>query len=86
MNTAFYIYSLENKLYDFICNERDPPYPMRIKTDDNSRYFADRCSYGFMKLTEDQADKKMKQETGRGIKEQGMTEVCKWKMHFIFIR
>ena len=43
---------------------------MRIKTDDNTRYFADRCSYGFMKLTEKQADKKMKQETGRGIKEQ----------------
>ena len=70
VRTKFFIYSLEGKKYDFICNEKDPPYPLRIKTDDNSKFFADRCSYGFLKLTEEQADKKMKQQTGRGIQEQ----------------
>ncbi|XP_065054286.1 uncharacterized protein LOC135683065 isoform X9 [Rhopilema esculentum] len=70
VQTKSFIYSREGQQYEFICNEKEPPYPMRVKVDDNSRYFADRCSYGFVKLTEAQADKKMKKETGVGIKQQ----------------
>ena len=70
VQTKFFIYSREGQQYEFICNAKEPPYPMRVKVDDNSRYFADRCSYGFMKLTEAQADKKMKKETGVGINQQ----------------
>ena len=70
VRTNYFIYSLEGRQYDFICNKEDPPYQMVIRTDDDTRFFADRCSYRFVKLTEDQADEIMKQQTGLDIRQQ----------------
>lgn len=69
VRTSFLIYSLEGHLYEFICNEPEPPFPLLVMTDDNSRYFADKCSFGYFKLTFDQANKILKSQTGKGIKE-----------------
>eukprot|EP00794_Sanderia_malayensis_P014040 gene14039-15499_t len=69
VRTGFIIFSLEGHLYEFVCNEPDAPYPLSVMTDDNSKYFADKCSFGFFKLTNDQANKKLKHQTGRGIEE-----------------
>ncbi len=69
VRTSFLIYSLEGHLYEFICNEPEPPFRLRVMTDDNSKFFADKCSFGFFKITKALADKLLKKQTGRGIEE-----------------
>ena len=56
-------------MYEFLCNMPDPPYPVLVKSDDNSRFFADRCSYDFKKLTKDQANAILKKQIGKSIDE-----------------
>ena len=49
------------RYYNFICNKpKNENYRMFTGIDDDSKYFADRCSYGFFDIPEDQVKKKVK--------------------------
>jgi len=52
------VYLLEGHEYEFICNTK-APYWMVIRTDDNTRFFADRCSYSFKKLPKEEIKKRL---------------------------
>ena len=52
------IFLLEGHEYEFLCNTK-APYMMVIRTDDNTRFFADRCSYAFRKLSKEEAEKRL---------------------------
>ena len=45
VRTGQLIYSIYKNFYVFMCNDVEGSRPMWAKVDDNSRYFADRCSY-----------------------------------------
>ena len=59
VRTKASIFLMEGHEYEFVCNEGDKPYYLLIKTDDNSRFFADRCSYALFQLTKDEAAKRL---------------------------
>ena len=42
-----------------MCNDMEKPWYMIIKTDDNTRYFADRCSFAFEKLPNKEIKKRL---------------------------
>ena len=52
------IFLLEGHEYEFLCNTK-APYMMVIRTDDNTRFFADRCSYAFRKLPKKEIRKRL---------------------------
>ena len=58
VRTKSNIFLLEGHEYEFLCNTKDPRM-MVIRTDDNTRFFADRCSYTFEKLTKKEIEKRL---------------------------
>ena len=49
------------RYYNFVCNKaKNESYRMYTGIDDDSKYFADRCSYGFFDIPEHQVKKKLK--------------------------
>ena len=58
VRTKASIFLLEGHEYEFMCNTK-APYKMVIKTDDNTRFFADRCSYSFKKLSNKEIKKRL---------------------------
>ena len=61
VSTGNYVYSIDSNLqYAFMCNSYEKPYHLSVKIDDNSRFFADRCSFDVRRLTKKRALAKLK--------------------------
>ncbi|XP_065054284.1 uncharacterized protein LOC135683065 isoform X7 [Rhopilema esculentum] len=65
VRTNAYIYLLEGHEYEFMCNGKDKPWYMEIKTDDNTKFFADRCSFDFEELDDKKAKERLGKEAGK---------------------
>ena len=65
VRTNAYIYLLEGHEYEFMCNGKEKPWYMEIKTDDNTKFFADRCSFDFQELDDKKAKKRLGKEIGK---------------------
>ena len=51
IRTKSYIFQVAGRYYNFICNKpKKEKYMLYTGIDDNSRFFADRCSYGLAKI------------------------------------